>query len=399
MKLRAPISDTGTAISRNQRHAQTAQEQKDDDDHQPESLDQGLDDLLDTGSDEGDRAVGDLPVHSLRECALDPAKRRPHGLGCPQGIGAGSEIDTDHRGGLAVETGNGVLALGTQFDPGHIAEQNERSVGHGANDDLLELVDTAEAALGLDAELELRIVGHRLRSDAANRGLHVLRVDSGNDVVHRNAETGHPVDVQPDPHGIILRSKDDGIAHPFRTLDAVEHVDRGEIRQEQRILGGIVGRNRDHHQQRGRFLLRADAGARYLFGQRRHRQGDPVLHVDSVDIRIGAWGEGHLQGVAPVRSAGRLHVEHVADTDDLLLDRLGNRGFHDLGAGARVKRRHLNLRRHDIRQLLDWKLGQRNQTGHRDDNRDDQRKAGAADKDPGKHRAYSDFAAEPPVAC
>ena len=41
------------------------------------------------------------------------------------------------------------------------------------------------------------------------------------------------------------------------------------------------------------------------------------------------------QRVAAVIAAGRLHVDHLVDADDLGFERLGDAGFDHLGGGAR----------------------------------------------------------------
>ena len=68
----------------------------------------------------------------------------------------------------------------------------------------------------------------------------------------------------------------------------------------------------------------------------RLRQIDAVLHLDGVDVGVGADREGDVERVAAVVAAGRLHVDHVVDADDARLDRLRHRGFDHLGAGARI---------------------------------------------------------------
>ena len=60
-----------------------------------------------------------------------------------------------------------------------------------------------------------------------------------------------------------------------------------------------------------------------------------------VDVGIGADRKGDGQRVAAVVAAGRLHVDHLVDADDLRFDRLRYDGFDHLGTGARIARRDL----------------------------------------------------------
>ena len=83
--------------------------------------------------------------------------------------------------------------------------------------------------------------------------------------------------------------------------------------------------------------------------QGRQRELHPVLHQNLIDVRIGADREGDRQDIGAVGRAGRLHVEHLVDAVDLVLDRQRDRVDHGLGARAGIARGHLDRRRHDVR--------------------------------------------------
>ena len=68
---------------------------------------------------------------------------------------------------------------------------------------------------------------------------------------------------------------------------------------------------------------------------------------------IGAELEADGQVVAAVIAAGRLHVDHLVDADDLRFERLGDGGFDHRRRGAGVGRGDLHLRRHDVGELRD----------------------------------------------
>ena len=78
-----------------------------------------------------------------------------------------------------------------------------------------------------------------------------------------------------------------------------------------------------------------------------------VLHVHGVDVGVGAEREGDGERIAAVGAADRLIVERVVDAVDLLLDRLRHRGLDQLGVGAGIVRRELDLGRHDVGKLRD----------------------------------------------
>src|SRR5918994_3234749 len=96
--------------------------------------------------------------------------------------------------------------------------------------------------------------------------------------------------------------------------------------------------------------------------------------------------EGDVQRVAAVGAAGRLHVEHVVDAVDLLLDRLGDALFDHLGARPRIAAGHLHLRWHDVGILGDRNREDRDQAGERDYDRDDEGEPRPLDEDVGDHR-------------
>ena len=78
-----------------------------------------------------------------------------------------------------------VLVLRAQLDPRHVAHAQHRAVGVGAQHDVAELLGRGQPALGLHVDLELLVVADRPRADAADRRLHVLRLDRGDDVRRR----------------------------------------------------------------------------------------------------------------------------------------------------------------------------------------------------------------------
>ena len=118
------------------------------------------------------------------------------------------------------------------------------------------------------------------------------------------------------------------------------------------------------------MLLCRHALELHLLRQRRKGDGHPVLHEDLRQIGIRADGEGDGQSVGAVVGAGRLHVEHVLDAVDLLLDRQGDGVDEGPGAGAGVARRDLHGRRHDIGILRARQLDERDEADEHDDQRD-----------------------------
>jgi len=81
-------------------------------------------------------------------------------------------------------------------------------------------------------------------------------------------------------------------------------------------------------------------------------QLSPVLHVDGVDVGIGAGRKGDEQAVAAIGTGGRLEVERIVDAAHLLLDRLGD-GLGHYVDRRRCRWRTTRLRRDNVGQLGD----------------------------------------------
>src|SRR5207249_9170336 len=92
----------------------------------------------------------------------------------------------------------------------------------------------------------------------------------------------------------------------------------------------------NYHQHVGRVLFYRDAEPAHLFGQFRLGYGDAVLDEDLRDVEVGAEREG--DGELQIAVGGRLavHVEHVLDAVDFLLERRRDGVADDFGGGAGI---------------------------------------------------------------
>ena len=319
-----------------------------------------------------------------------PRGQRLHGvadlLGHLDGIGARRLVDADRGRRRAVEAAVAILRLGAHFDARDVLDPHHRAVRIGAQDDVGELFRVGEPALGLDVELNLLQVCDRRRADAAKRRLDVLALHRGDDVVRRQIERGQPIRIEPDPQRIIQRSEQHDLADAFDARQRVDDVDGRVIAEIHRVVGVLRRVDIDDLQQRRRFLAaRRDPSAGPHSAAAAARAG-AVLHVDGVDVRIGAEREGDIERVAAVGAAGGLVIERVVDAVDLLFDRLRDRGLDRLGVGARIIRRQRDLRRHDVGKLRDRDRRDRDEARQRDDDGNDDGEARPVDENSGKHR-------------
>ena len=200
-------------------------------------------------------------------------------------------------------------------------------------------VGGGQPALGLHVELELLVVADRPGADAADRRLHALGADGGDDVGGRQIEAGEPLRIEPDPHRVVQFREQAGLTDARGARNRVEHVDDGVVGDEQRILLAVGAVEHDELQDRRGFLLHDQALLLHLGRQLRQRGLNAVVDVDGVDVGIGAERERNGERVAAVVAAGRLHVQHLVDADHLRLERLGDAGLHHLGGGAGKHRR------------------------------------------------------------
>ena len=205
------------------------------------------------------------------------------------------------------------------------------------------------------------------------------------DVVRRQIELCQPLGVEPDAQRIVEWSKQSDLADAIDPCQRVDDVDGRVIAQINGIVGVLRRVNGYDLQEGSRLLADGQTGARHLLGQLRRGKTGAVLHIDGIDVRIGAQCEGHVEGVAAVGTAGGLIIERVVDAVDLLLDWLRHRGLDHFGIGAWIGRGQRNLRRHDIRELRDRNRRDGNRAGQCDDDGDDEGEPRPVDEDVGKH--------------
>ena len=288
--------------------------------------------------------------------------------------------------GRAVETAVAILRSRAHFDAGDVADADSRTVGIGAQDNGGEFLGPRQAALGLDIDLDLLLARCRRRADTPERRLNVLVLHRQNDVVRRQVELGQPVRIEPDPQRIIERPEQRDLADAVDPRQRVDDVDGRVIAQIDGVVGVLRRVDIDDLKQRRGFLADRQAGMRHLVGELRRGEARAILHIDGVDVRIGAQREGHVQRVAAVRAAGRLVVDRVVDAVDLLLDGLGDRGLDRFGVGAGIIRGQRDLRRHDFGKLRDRDRRDGDRAGERDHDGDDDGKSRPVDENAGEHR-------------
>ena len=134
------------------------------------------------------RVVVDDIMESGREPLAQAVHRRDDRRSGADRVGARREIEPDRDRRFPVEPAFDILVLGAEIDPCDVAHAQERAVGVRAQHDVAELLRGRELPLGLDVHLELLVMADRPRPDTADRRLHVLRLNSRNDVGRRQVQ-------------------------------------------------------------------------------------------------------------------------------------------------------------------------------------------------------------------
>jgi hypothetical protein len=150
-----------------------------------------------------------------------------------------------------------------------------------------------------------------------------------------------------------LQGEQIGLADARRARQLVNHVDDRVVGDEKRIVFLVFAVEHHELQYRGRLLLDGNSLQLHLLRQLRDRGLHSIIDIDRVDIGIAAEFEANRESVRAVIAARALHVDHLVDTDDLCLQRLGHGCLHHLCRRARVDRGDLDSGRHDIGELRD----------------------------------------------
>ena len=121
---------------RDQRRPPVLQEHEDDQDHQHDGLDEGVDHLLDGDLDEARGVERDVVPQPVGEALREAFHRGLDRAGDLERVGAGLEVDADRHRRRAVQRRDGVVVLRAQLDPRHVLEPQRGAVLVRAQDDV-----------------------------------------------------------------------------------------------------------------------------------------------------------------------------------------------------------------------------------------------------------------------
>ena len=297
-----------------ERRAQLRDEEKEDQDHEDAALEQGVDDGLDAGFDQGGPVVEDVEGHPGRQALLDPG----HGL-----LDAGHHVfgvrppEHDHHAGdgltLAVAGDRALAGLRADDDFGDVVDVHRRPCGDLEHDlaDILDPGDLPEAA-----DVGLLPAAH----DESAGGVGIVPLQRLHDVPQ--AEVVFDQRFGAHEHVILLDEAPEAV-------DLVHAGDRAQLRRHEKVLNPAQFHRRERRALErvledfpqsgaGRTQFRLRAG-RELF----LRPLDPLEDLLAREVDVGVVFEDHDH----LREAGfgeRADLGHPGHAAHLLLDRVGD---------------------------------------------------------------------------
>ena len=209
---------------RNQRGAPVLQEQEYHQEHQRHRLEQRVHHLTDRNLHKTrgvvHHVVGEarrIGFKQRRHCRLDAV--------CGgQRIGVRLQENANESRCFAINATDEVVILGTQFDARHVFQPQQRSVGVGADDDVLEFRGLRQPSLGGDGiDQFLRPAGRRL-ADLAGGELRVLFVQRACQVTRRQFQLRQAVRTRPDAHRVVLGAENLHVGGAGDAFQRVEYV-------------------------------------------------------------------------------------------------------------------------------------------------------------------------------
>ena len=222
---------------RHERGPPILQKNHDDQQHEQACLEERLVNLLHGFSDE----LGIVERHGVFEsgwkCFREVLEFCPHLLCRIERVAAGKLIDGDTACRAAVELGELAIGNRSQFDVGHIAQACDLPavLGIRFHDDVLELCDLIEFAIGIDGELKcLRVAGRR-GSELSSCDLCILLLEGRYDVAWHEAALLELIWVEPDSHAVFTHAEDRHATDAGDAREFILQIKSGEVIQIKRI--------------------------------------------------------------------------------------------------------------------------------------------------------------------
>ena len=286
-------------------------------------------------------------------------------------IGARGKKGQQERIGLSVPSPFEVIRLSTEFHPRDIPHSDHGTIRIRSNDHILEFLDLAHSATCNDGNGELGAFGRGFAAYPPGWEIPILLANHGRNFGRRDIELSHADRIEDQPHRIILRTEDDGVADTRDSFDVVENAKQGIVREKNSLMPGIGRGQHDDRQQIRRRLFYGYTLADDFIGQLGFGKALPVLGLDLRDIHVSANLEREPHRHVPIVCAGGVVIEEIVDTGKLHLDRSRHRFCDNFRACTGIVRIDLHHRWRDLRKLRNRQLLQRHQAQHHNDDGQD----------------------------
>ena len=356
-----------------ERRADVAQEQEDDEHDQADRDQQRLLDVLDRGADRHGLVEhgpqGHLGRHEgaqIRKLGADPV----HGL---DDVDPGLAEDDEHHGGLAVRHRARPKVFDGPTYLGHVDETHGRAVTP-RHDQGLVARRLAQLVRGVDLPGEAPVVELALGSVDVRGGQHLA------DLVQADAVARERHRVQLDADRRQGAAAHEDLSDAFESRDLLLQ-DRGGDVVHAPLVHGLRGERQDHDRRVGRVHLPVGGQARQIRRELAGRGGDGRLDVARRAVDVARQIELQRDRRGAQEADGR-HLGDPGDAAELALERRRDGGRHRLGARARQTGHDGDRREVHLRQGRDREQAERDHP--RDDERDGHQ--GGADR-PADERA------------
>ena len=343
----------GNGDARNQDRPPTLQEEEHHQHHEDSRLDEGLHHFVDGIVYHFRRVERHLIADALRKSFGQFRHPFLHAFRHIERIGTGKLIDGNTRRRFALQTGNHIVFLTSEFNPCHILQpENPSAILHPKND-FTELIGCSQATFHIQGILKSIVTRTTERlADIPCRHLHILCLNSGIHLLGTEVTDTHRLGVEPNTHRIVTGTHHIHRTHSRHTGQLVHQIQVGIVGEIQTIVNAIARQGEHHHDVR-RFLLHRHPLLLHRLGEGVQSHTHAVLHHHGRHIDVRSHLEGYGQRISTRCRRSGAHIHHSFHPVHLLFDGDTHGLCHGLRIRSRIDGIHLNRWWSDVGILLD----------------------------------------------
>ena len=177
------------------------------------------------------RVVDDAVFQAFGKIARHVGHRGLHVGGQLQCIRTRRLEDGDGHRRHLVEIADDAVVRRAELDAGHILQARDLALLAGLDDDLAELFFGRQAAVGIDQQLLVDALRHRLGAHHASGHLHVLLAHGRHHIAGRHVARRDLLRIEPQAHGVAAAAEDLDLAHARDARQRVAHLQFGVVAQ------------------------------------------------------------------------------------------------------------------------------------------------------------------------